>query len=516
MSKVSTIEITGVGPIIQRTITLPERGGVVVLKGKCAQGKTTCLDSVGAVLGNEEDRKNVGRNDDVDEGKIVFHAPNGDRTLTLFATQKRTKGQEVNELGVEHVEDTYDIGKLIDPGMKNAEANDRERIRAIIQLSGAKIAWASFTALIPPPNGVGGNVVSIEGAREIEDTVAKASKVKSILEEEKRRLEGLAKKERQEQSYAEAALVGVDLSTPCDRAELQTAHQAAVAANARLKEQVTAAEKAATARAAARKQLDESRGQYQGPTVAAATVASTVAEHAKADADAEVQRLEQALRLAKASVQTKEAERKAAKGSLSAAQANDTSLATLTGLLEGQLPEPPSADDVEASQLELDAATDAMEAGVKVRDALAKQAKAEEHRDLAVKYESRAAQFEEAAKSTNDLLSKAVNVPGLSVMGLRLIHTDADGKEEVFDRLSTGEKSAVAVRVGSTRVSEKTGDGTKLLRLPQEVWQALDPDFRDQVNDIAISEDITVLTGEVSGGPLRQVTYGEPDTGLAA
>jgi hypothetical protein len=195
---------------------------------------------------------------------------------------------------------------------------------------------------------------------------------------------------------------------------------------------------------------------------------------------------------------------------LGAAERHHQAIEEMTDLLNGQLPEPPGEDDLDGARADLDAATAALEAGVRVREAKAKKAQAEAHREAALKHARRADQLRQAGKATDDLLSEAVQVPGLTVIGGRLIYTDGD-RQEPFDRLSDGKRWSIAIKIGAMRVGEK-GDGTKLLILPQSCWQDFDPNNWDAINDLAILEGVTIHTAKCARGSLRAVTYGEVDT----
>lgn len=521
----SVIEIHNAGKIIHRTIHLPEGGGVVVLTGENEAGKSTCLDAVSELCGR---KTALARNYHADTAEITLRTPRGSRTVKIHATQKRPSGKDLNALEIEHIEDKLDISDLVDPGFKDDESNDLARIKTLVQMTGAKIPWDTFLALIPP-KVEGCEPISLDKAKTIKDPVPQAAAVQALFHAEKRRYQSLQKEADDERLKAEAAVGELDLNQPHDAQQLQDAYRKALNEQTKLQEQVRAAQEATEAREKARRELAESRGKYTGSTVLDAEARVAVvredvqrAEKKVADADETVRRIEEQLRDAKHAAQVARLEKKsvdnelqAANNELQAAKDHDQMIADMTGLLEKTLPSPPAEEDLEAAAEAVEIAQAAMDLGVRVRDALANRALATSYAQKASFYAARAESYEQAADATDDLLSKAVDVPGFRVVGgQRLLYDDGE-RQEMFQVLSKGKRTIEAVKVGAMSVSAK-GSGTKLLRLDQDLWQDLDPHHRDMVNDICRSEGITVLTAECAAGPLREVIYGQPDSYVAA
>ena len=501
----SVFEISGIGPVHKSfRFEMPREGCVLVLRGYNGSGKTTVQKAMKAILGGAGERPT--RNDQCDSGEIKF----GDRSMRI-SKQTRTTGPSESELGILHVEDSYNIADIVNPAGVKPETRDSVRARALVQLSGVRIPFSQFEALVPKHDGH--DPVSIEAARKEEDPVAQADSVKRMLDKEAKRVESLAEKERDEQAAAERDLVGIDLSLPSDRMKLQAAHQKATAAHAKLQEQAKAAAEAAQARAAAVGKLDQTKGAYKGPTVAQAEDDLLNTETSVADAKEKLQEIENEYRKQKAKLAQLETEAELARVKKESAVHHDEMVSNLTGLLEGQLPAPPDPELLEAAEQALEEASEAVEVGVKVRSALEKKALAQKHREIAEKHESYAAKLREAGKSTDDVLNKAIRLPNIKMLGGRVIYFDAD-KEEMFDRLSDGQRWKVAVEIGALRVSERGGDGTRLLILPQNAWESLDPDNKDIVADCANLEEVVILTAHSDRGPLRLVKHGEEDVDL--
>ncbi len=504
----SIIEISDLGPIVHRTIPVPADGGVVVLRGVNGGGKTTTLDAVRTVLGGP---KRLPRRDDAESGSVSFAG-----TTVKIAKRQSRIGAKVDELDVVHLEDQYDISQLVDPGLKGNEENDTVRIRALVQLSGVEIDWSQFEALVPQDEAY--DPISIDEAKDLPDPVVRAAKVKRILDAEARRISKIAEAVRKQQAACEAAIEGTDTSSPCERKPLQDAHAAAVAKLARLQAELKAATDARQARVNAEAKLKELGASYNGPTVqdAKAALASEQADLDQcrivvADTKEALAKAQRAFEEAESGLRCAKAERDAAQQTLDAATDHDELIASYTGQFEGDLPKAPGAAEIVAAEEEVSAAEAAVEQGIKQREAIILRDKAEADAAMAEKHEARVAQLRDAGKATDGLLSQAVRFDSLKVLGGRLVFTRPDGREEFFGRLSDGERWTVAIEIGAQRVSEKTGDGTRLLILPQNAWQDLDPNNRDVVNDVAITEGIVVLTAEAARGSLRAVLYGEQE-----
>lgn len=497
----SVIEIRGNGTVVQRKIRLLPNGGVQILKGRCGSGKSTTINACRTAVGADIP---LNRNDDCDEASVSF----GGSTVRLAKKQTRS-GVKACDLEVVHVEDQYDISQLVNPGLKSDEANDAVRIKALVQLSGVKVDFGEYAKLIPQ-----GETVSIEEARNIADTVAQASKVKRIFDAEALRIERLADEAEENERACLEAISGIDLAQKCDEHALQQDHTEAVSLHAKLKQQKDAADKAAKARDEAKAQLAAAGKSYDGPEVAAAQIGLDIARKDEESANVQLEAARRALREAEHLVERVRVTTELRQKELEAAQNHDRLLRQWTRSLETDLPQPPMDEDLEAAAAGVEETAKAVQAGAIVRRALEKKHDADKYHATAVRYRARAEQLRDAASGAEGLLSKAVKFPSLFVKGGRLIYKHEDGHEEFFSRRSDGQRWHLAIQIGAQRVSEKTGNGTRLLILPQEAWQSLDPDLKDVVNDAAIAESITILTAEVARGELRCVRYGAEDVEL--
>ena len=497
METTSIIQIRNQGPIVYSEVPLLPDGGVVVLRGHNGCGKSKALEGVKvAVSGNGR----LDRRDDADTAEIVI----GDSTTRCAKRQTRSGG----ELGILHVEDDYSIGDIVSPSAKGDEERDAIRIKALVQLSGVTIPWERFQSLVPEIDGAR---PSIEDAKVLPDPVAQAAKVKRVLDAEARRIERLAKDARTEQDRAMAAAGDADETIDYDLAQSEL--RAAVTQKAKIDERVEAAAKCKEQRELAELRLDKVLRGYTGQTVSAAQSALQEQLLVVGSQQQVVTDLEKALAAAREALAADKAELTTKQAAVQTATAHEAVVAELQNTLNTSLPDAPDPEEVETVDLALSEAEERMTVATQSRAALAKLEEAKRHGDKALKLEKQADSLRQAGKAADELLSQAVAFEGLRVLGGRLLIDRGDARgEELFDRLSDGERYATGFKIGAERVGDAKGDGTRLLILPQTAWQDLDPDNRDMVNDLAITYGITVLTGQCDRGPLRVVVYGEPDT----
>lgn len=518
METTRLIELTDLG--IHRQFTVPLiRGRIVELVGTNGVGKSTCIDAIRDWLGGGE--VTVQRRDGSERGTLACDGSG----MRRFAKQRRAFGSGPAELGFVFVEERFDMQDLIEPKLKKAEDRDAHRIKALLSLSRARIDFAEFERLIPPVID-GHQPISIEPARKADDPVRQAALVKRALEAEARRYEELASKLRAHERVAVESVKDVDARLPHDRAALQAAHEQTVTAVATLRAQQRAAEDARRARVDAERRIKEAGATYQGPSVDSASQLYAEAQQKACNARdqyssavAAVCAAEEALRAAQMALRGRETECRAADAEvgaaarvLEAAEDHENLVTKLTGQFAADLPKPPAAESQATAEVAKAEAEQAVLTGERVREALRKREEAAGLGKQAAANEAWAERLREAAKATDEVLSRAVQSSRLRVLGDRLLYRHEDGREEEFDRLSRGQRSIVAIQEAAKGVCEGTGDGTRILLFPQEIWEGLAPENRDAVADAVALEDICTVTGRVpergESAELHVVVYG--------
>lgn len=482
---ISVIEISGVGPIQQFKIPLCQDGGIVVLKGDNGFGKSYALRAVQSRLGA---KVRLEANDSLGKGEIL-----GFGGRTTVAKQIRQSKPSADDFAIVHIEDRFDLSKIVDPGLKDSESNDLARLKALVQLGGMEVPDERFLSLTD------GLDVDLEESLLEADLVSRVAAVKRVLQARARDYEKQGGAERQRQAVAESHLTGVDLSQPApDMAALSRQHDALVAERSALKSQIEAAARDQSTRFKAQAMVEAECKRYSGP--------------APQEAAKVVAQARQAVEAAKEALRTAEFQFQNAVRVQEAAAVHAERLDEAQSILSQPVIAAPSVETLEAAEQAVQNSHARTAAALKATEARQHAMLAAEHRREAEANEALAARLRKACGDVEGLLAEAMNFPGLRWLEGRLLCTGADGKEELFDRLSDGLRWHLAIRVGAKAVSRETGDGTNLLILPQAAWQDLSPSRRDMVFDLCITEKVNMLTAQCSDGPLRAVRYGEPDT----
>jgi predicted ATPase len=130
------VEIQNVGPIEKLSIPLPA-SGVVVLRGRNGVGKSHALAAIDSLISG---RGKPPCRDGAEKGLVEGFGAR----LTIGRSQRRTGEAEVITL-----EGRLDISQLVQPPLKDEEAADRQRIKALVQLSGQSADLEAFAHIIP-------------------------------------------------------------------------------------------------------------------------------------------------------------------------------------------------------------------------------------------------------------------------------------------------------------------------------------------------------------------------------
>lgn len=464
------IVIENVGPIERLSIPLPE-SGVVVLRGRNGVGKSHALAAVDSLISG---RGKPPCRDGAAKGAVEGFGAK----LTIGRSTRR-----VGEAEVLTLEGRLDISQLVQPPIKDEEAADRTRIKALIQLSGRPADATLFESILP--EGVSlGELVSIR--ERSEDPVQLAGQIKRALEAEARRWEKVA-----EEAKAEFSILQQELGEKPteDVTWLRIVHQpdvvraeaemAVAAAMAKLRELETRQEMAARQAqqiAEAKKALAELEG---GELVTPEKIDLEMTE-----LDEKIRRLEQALaaareRRAQLLRRREEAERL------------QKQIAELRRIVSAEIPII-ADEEIRAAKDQLEVSRRRLDLTLQLirKASLAKKVEEAERRWGAA--EDRAERLRDAAHATDDVLSSLVGqvTKRLRVEGGRLV-CDTDRGVEPFGELSPGERWRIALEIAV----EQLGRGG-IVTVPQEAWEALDPVNREEIAAIAKDVGVVILTAE--------------------
>jgi SWI/SNF-related matrix-associated actin-dependent regulator 1 of chromatin subfamily A len=408
--------------------------------------------------------------------------------LSIGRSTRRTGEAEVATL-----EGRFDISQLVDPGLKDAEAADKARIKALIQLSGAKADAAEFAALLPEGVSLGSLV---EAAEQSADPVTLAAQIKRALESQARREEKIAAEKRTEATAIRQNAGGVDDAGPSLQ-ETEAAIQEALFAEQAVKQRATSVAEQIAAAHNARKALAELQA---ADTQDVAAVAAELADAKKRvetirgerDAlTAKLAEIEQAIREADQRVKTAGETVTALGANLDAAERRTRRTTVLENVIAAA-PEPVPQADIDAASERLAEAKGRYGLAVQADNARKALAKANTILEAATAANRRAEQLRNAGKALDDVLSAMVGrvTDALKVAGGQLV-VAATG--EPFDRLSHGEGWRIALEIAANMVG--TGG---IVVVPQEAWEGQDPINRAEIAEIARTVGILIVTAECS------------------
>ncbi|MFG0250759.1 MAG: hypothetical protein ACF8OB_17880 [Phycisphaeraceae bacterium JB051] len=479
----SNVEIQNIGPIEALEIKCPADGGVVVLRGRNGRGKTHALKSVEALTSGNG--KLQTRDDSPTAGRV-----NGMGAM-IHVGAKTTRAGEVE---VSSLEGKLNIADLVNPPLKDQAAADRQRIKALISITGVEPTSKAFADVIGEDMADYVSAATWAG----KDMLEVASQAKRDLEKAARNKENEANlKEGQAKAHEESAS-GVDMSGEHDEQKLRNACSLASGNLRVLQERQVAAERSATQLAEAREKLNEAKANYSGPTVDQATADLSDKKRAIESSAGRIKKIEQELAEAQAHDRLLKEQFEYARTTLRAAEEYAEAVAMYEAVLEGTATKAPAADELEAAHQAMEDASTALEQGALIRNAMSKLREAKDARDQANEAAVTASRLRDSAKLIDNVLSNAIKNDQLFVKDGRLYTNHRLRGETLFCELSEGERWTKAFDVAAPIVGERG-----ILILPQNFWEGLDPHNRAHVADLARHHKIVVLTAEATDGELR-------------
>ncbi len=475
------IVIENIGPVESVRIPVPEEGGLVVLRGRNGRGKTRSLEAVESLVSGKGKL-------DVRDGELRGTVAGLGAQVTV-AQSTRRKG----ELECVSLEGRLSIAELVDPGLKDGEAADSKRIKALVALSGRKADAKLFHELFGGRDGFGHCVN--ESALETDDLLVLAGRVKRAAEEAARKAESNADHAAGHAKAAEEFADGIDTKAECDSDELQEQLEKAIAEEAALKREAEQAEKILRVAASSREQLermrnDPSRLSIGDTAIKKLKTAEAVEQAAKVftEATEAARKAGEAYELARkdhahAIALSKEAERQAeiveqCERQIEAAEA--------VGKID--------VAKLDAARVRVTQCRESVERGALIRAAREKLSQAGLHRELESDYRKDAKRLREAANGVDGVLSGLVASLGtpLRVEAGRLVIGTKRGKTHYSD-LSHGERWKLALDIAI----ETVGEGG-IVTVPQEAYESLDPQNRAEIAKHVHGRKVVVLTAEAS------------------
>jgi len=472
------VDIENVGPIERLAVPLPP-SGVVVLHGRNGSGKSHALQAVDSLVSG---RGKLPCRDGARSGMVEGVGAR----LSIGRSTRRTGEAEVATL-----EGRFDISQLVDPGLKDAEAADKARIKALIQLSGAKADAAEFAALLPEGVSLGSLV---DTDQQSADPVTLAAQIKRALESEARKAEKIAAEKRTEATALRQQAGGTDDAGPSLQ-ETEAAIQEALLAKQAIEQRAASVAEQIEAAANARKALAELQA---GEAADTAGVEGQLADARKrvesircTRDDLIAQRMEIDRKIREADQQVKSAGETVAnlENQLEAAERRTRRTQVLENVIAAA-PEPVPQAELDAAAQRLTEAKGQYGIAVQADNARKALEKANAILEAATAATRRAEQLRNAGKALDDVLSAMVGrvTEALRVTGGQLV-VAATG--EPFARLSHGEGWRIALEIAANMV----GQGG-IVVVPQEAWEGQDPINRAEIGEIARQVGILIVTAE--------------------
>ena len=484
-----TIELKDVGAIVHLSIPIPEKGGVVVLRGGQGTGKSTAIRVVSKALGAGK-VAGLGTRDGSRRGTLEF----GDVRLTVTKARTTRKG----ELEVAELESRLDISALVDPGIEDPDRADMARIKALVSLTGVKADPSAYYELL------GGKEVfeAIGVSTETEDPIELAGHVKRALELRARQEEKLADVQAGHAQACVDQIADLNLSAPCDKKELELAYDQAKECLARLEERRRLAMTDADSREEAGADLEEAEQSYQGSTKEESAAERDKAVVLLQELESEVAEFQLALNESKKSRDIQRVKVESLTEKADAAESHFDTLLAWRKILQKPAFESPGDAAIQEATFRVSECREDMDDGVRVRDGKATRIRGEEHSRRAKELASYAQTLRDAARGVDEVLSQAVPSSVLRVEDGRLVTATDRSRSELYAELSRGEKWKLAIDLACEQLPK---DG--VLCIPQEAWEGLQPANQQLIVDHARKREVTILTGQATDGELEAIEY---------
>lgn len=490
----------GAGPVEQVRIPIPEGGGIVVLTGDNGIGKSESLRAVESLLGkkNRLSKRDGALGSGTVEGLGV--------TLRVGVNVRRS-----GELGFSTLDDEFSLTDLVDPKEKDPAAADGRRIKAFVRAADVDPDPSLFFEL------VGGEETFLQlvspSTIEKTDLVEMAAAIKRDLEAKARDFESKAKNEADHAKAIRDSIKDIDLSNnPGEAINLQSLYQEAMQKKTQLEFSADLARKAAAKAEEARAKLAEAEKNVRRPSSEISTEHEEVSKEIVA-MDNEIESLQKQLEEVTAKRKERNRDAESLLQQLTDAATLEASLAgwkqsiDQAANLESPTPEELKAVTDEIASIEVDIKSSGI-----IERAIEQAKQADQSQTLAQENADKAASLRDAAKATDEILSRIVSENGGDIK----VVTGDDGKlrlavqhqkrgEVYLSELSKGEKLKlvlpIAINSAIRRITPERPYAVMVI--PQELWEGLQPANRAIVRDLLSGSNVVAITAECADGPLE-------------
>jgi hypothetical protein len=487
MTRGAEINATNIGAVSEALIPLDPQGGVTVIRGYNGSGKDTLLEAVGRLTGGSQ---SVQCRDGEARGTVDGLGVH----LTVTRSTRRS-----GECDAVSLAGKFDLSEFVDPPIKDPEASDARRIKALLSIRGVKGSPQAFAGIHEDVE----MLVSADALNE-PDIVEQARKIKASLEQHARKLESDRDKEkgRAEAAWGAAGDVTEEDAAGYDQDAAGAELEAAVAEKSRLTTQRNSFQEAQERAQKARATLD---GLKAGPSIAEC-------EAAEKAACAECDKAVEAFQAAKAALEkARNAVEAAETATATAKREAATTQAAHDAIVAAEKADNPTDAAISAATERADKVRARVQRGQVILEARRHFAAAREHEAEARRLDDQAEAIRDAAKQTDDVLSGLVSSGRIRVEAGRLVvDHKRRGKPVPFAELSKGEKWRLALLEAADRLREIGADQIALIPIPQQAWEGLQPKVRGEIQAKARRLNVCIVAAQCDDGPLRAELF---DTG---
>lgn len=486
------VTINNIGPIGHAEIIL--KPGINRLRGKNESGKSTAIRAVQALTSDAAMETLTPK-----DGTPVGFVQCGAMTLEIGRRVKRSGFAEVVS-----IKDPTDIDVLVDPGVKGDDARMRNRIKALLAITGQQITKQDFVDTLPAAV----HDILEDKVEFVSDPLESAKRVKRAIETYAREYEREADAKNGEILEVIRSMPECPEVLPWTEAELKADLEAAVRRKIELETETRmASEVAAQVQAAQQQATGLATSEQELRTLL------TLKEEADASLRDRQQRMIAATQARdEAQAALDRAERacdNAHQESVAIAQrVKDISntverLREVKNIAERNVPVPPDASEFTVIEEQRNMILKNLEAVKAKGKQVEAQGRVAMMRDQHKVFEHQAVVHREAAQAVYDVLSKKLNAPGLKVKDGEFVLDELGRDGELFDRLSDGKRYQVAIRIATKALRAQHGpEDILVIGIQQKAWEGLDESNQALIEETAIAENVAIVTAQHSMGPL--------------
>jgi hypothetical protein len=493
------LELKNAGPIEGVFRADVSKGpGLYTLTGAKATGKSTVLKSLELLKGHKVEIT-------IHDGEMDGHV-SGFGVVAPLGPRRKPSG----ELELETLEGAT-FADFIQPQGKTGVTRDKACIQSLVALTGVKADPADYYELLG-----GKEEFKKLGIDDTDDPIALCKRVKAKLEERARDAETAADVEKGHVEAIEARVAQVNLAASCHMAALMEAMDAAKTRRDTLIEKAEAAAAKKEEIARAREQLAQQREAYKGKSVDQAKAA---VDSASEDVNAQGMRVNE-LTTQIAQLQSRLVEEKAdllelqrmqdaAAAELELVRQHHAAMSAWEATIAEKVEEP-GEDELDAAKAAVEAAVEAYNMGVKVRDAKQDMERAKSHRIKSLCFKETADNLRASASQTFPILTSKLQTNEILIEQIEdearlVVKHPTRGKKVFFNEegdLSEGQRIIVAIKELLPRVN-----APGLFDVPQHVFAGIQPADRKELHEFAVKHGIYLWGAIIDDGELA-VKYG--------